>query len=218
MRFDLHIHSIHSGDSYCEPEDIVRTAEDRGMDGIAIMDHNTIRGYREAKKVDTDLIIVPGLEVSTAEGHILALGLEEEIGRQDAISNAIDIIREHDALAVAAHPYRVWSGIGEENVLKNDWDAIEGMNGRGWGIRNRQAQTLAERLDIPVIGGSDSHRLKTIGKAYTIIEDVKDWRDVIKKVRAGETKVGGENRTLTQTFFYVRRALTGWIRRGFKKI
>ncbi|MEF8873128.1 MAG: PHP domain-containing protein [Candidatus Thermoplasmatota archaeon] len=218
MRLDLHIHSIHSGDSHCEPADIVRTAEERGMDGMAIMDHNTLRGYHEAKKVDTDMIIVPGLEVSTPEGHVLAFGLQEEIGRQDSIPAAIEMIREHDALAVAAHPYRFWSGMGEENVLKNDWDAIEGMNGRGWGFRNRQAQALAESLDTPVTGGSDSHRLKTIGKAYTIVEDVEDWHDVIKKVKDGDADVGGENRTIYQTFFYVKRALSGWIRRGFKRI
>ncbi len=218
MKFDLHIHSVHSGDSKCRPEDIVRAAEKKGMDGIAILDHNTIEGYRRAKRVDTELIIVPGMEVSTSQGHILALGLREDIVRQKTVSGAIKTIRGHEALAVAAHPYRFWSGLGEKNVLKHDWDAIEGMNGRGWSTRNKQAQDLAKRLDLPMIGGSDSHQLKTVGKSYTIMENVEDWRDVIQKVKKGETGVGGENRTYTQTFFYVRRALFGWISRGFKKI
>ncbi|MFP4608179.1 MAG: CehA/McbA family metallohydrolase [Candidatus Natronoplasma sp.] len=218
MRFDLHIHSVYSGDSRCKPKEIIKVAEERGLKGIALMDHNTIKGYEVAKKVDTEIIIVPGVEVTTPDGHILGLGLQEDIGKQPSILEAVDTVREHGALAVAAHPYRFWSGIGEDNVLENDWDAIEGMNGRGWGIRNRQAQVLAERLELPVTGGSDSHRLKTVGKTYTILKDVESWEDVIEKVKSGETEVGGENRTLTQTFFYVRRAVSGWIFRGFKRI
>ncbi len=218
MKFDLHIHSIYSGDSKCTPREIIKTAEKRGLDGIAILDHNTIKGYEEALKVDTDLIIVPGIEVTTPDGHIIAIGLRKEIGKQRSTSKAIERIKEEEALVIAAHPYRFWSGIGEEKILKNEWDGIEAQNGRGWGIRNRQARALAESLDLPVIGGSDSHRLKTIGKAYTIIEDVETWEDVIQKIKEGKTKIGGKDRTFKQTFFYVRRALSGWILRGFKRI
>ena len=218
MKFDLHIHSKYSGDSKSEIHDIIKTAEKRGMDGISILDHNSIKGYEKAEKVDTDIIIVPGMEVSTPDGHIIAMGLREEIGKQSSISEAIDRIRERGALAIAAHPYRYWSGIGEKNVLENDWDGIDGQNGRGWGYRNRQARALAERLDLPVIGGSDSHRMKTIGKAFTKIEGVETWEDVIKKTEKGETEVGGEDRTFTQTFFYIRRAISGYVMRGFESI
>jgi len=219
MKFDLHIHSKYSGDSKCEPRDIIKTAENRELDGISILDHNSIKGYEKAQKVDTDLIIVPGMEVSTPNGHIIAMGLREEIGKQSSISEAIDRIRDRGALAIAAHPHRFWSGIGEKNVLKNEWDGIDGQNGRGWGFRNRQARALAERLGLPIIGGSDSHRLKTIGKAaFTKMEGVETWEDVIKKMEKGETEVGGEDRTFTQTFFYVRRAISGYVMRGFESI
>ncbi len=218
MKFDLHIHSVYSGDSKCTPKEILRTAEKRGLDGIAILDHNSIKGYEVAKKIETDLIIVPGIEITTPVGHVIGFGLQEEVGRQSSIEDAIDTIRDHSGLAIAAHPYRFWSGIGEKNVLQNDWDGIEGLNGRGWGIRNRQARALAERLDLPITGGSDSHRLKTIGKAYTLTDKVDDWEDIIKRIKNGETRVEGENRTLRQTFFYMRRAIFGWVKRGFKRI
>jgi len=218
MKFDLHIHSKYSGDSKSETHDIIKTAEKRGMDGISILDHNSIKGYEKAQKVDTDLIIVPGMEVSTPDGHIIAMGLREEIGKQSSISEAIDRIRERGALAIAAHPYRFWSGIGEKNVLKNEWDGIDGQNGRGWGFRNRQARALAERLGLPVIGGSDSHRLKTIGKAFTIIGEADTWEDVIQNIEKGKTKIGGEDRTFRQTFFYIRRAIAGYVMRGFESI
>ncbi len=218
MKFDLHIHSKYSGDSKCEPRDIIKTAEKRDLDGIAILDHNSIKGYEKAQKVDTDLIIVPGIEVSTPDGHIIAMGLREEIGKQASISEAIDRIRERGALAIAAHPYRFWSGVGEKNILKNEWDGIDGQNGRGWGFRNRQARALAEKMGVPVIGGSDSHRLKTIGKAFTMIGEADTWEDVIQKIEKGKTKIGGEDRTFKQTFFYVRRAISGYIMRGFESI
>ena len=218
MKFDLHIHSKYSGDSKSETHDIIKTAEKRGMDGISILDHNSIKGYEKAQKVDTDLIIVPGIEVSTPDGHIIAMGLREEIGKQASISEAIDRIRERGALAIAAHPYRFWSGVGEKNILKNEWDGIDGQNGRGWGFRNRQARALAEKMGVPVIGGSDSHRLKTIGKAFTMIGEADTWEDVIQKIEKGKTKIGGEDRTFKQTFFYVRRAISGYIMRGFESI
>lgn len=218
MKFDLHIHSCYSGDSDSAPEDIVRIAKDRDLDGLAILDHNTLRGYRKAVKSSLDLIVVPGIEVSTPDGHVLAIGIQEEIGRRPSISEALDAIKDHGALAIAAHPYRFASGIGEKKILKYSWDGIEGLNGRGWTVRNRQARSLAERLDLPVTGGSDSHRLKTVGKAYTILDEVANWEDVVQKIKKGETEVEGESRTLVQTFFYVKRTLTRWALRGFERV
>ncbi|MFW6040739.1 MAG: CehA/McbA family metallohydrolase [Thermoplasmatota archaeon] len=218
MKIDLHLHSKYSGDSDIPPKRLVEVIESKGYGGLAIMDHNTLEGYRKIKDMDTNLIIIPGLEVSTREGHILAVGLQEEIGRQDSIKEAIEVINDHGALAIAAHPYRLWSGIGEKLTLNNTWDAIEGINGRSWRLRNLQAQKLAERMGLPVVGGSDSHRLKTVGKAYTIINNPSNWHDVVDAIKTGKTSIGGNHRTFSQTFFYVRRAVFGWIKRGGQRI
>lgn len=219
MKFDLHIHSKYSDDSKIELHDIVKVAEKRGMDGLALMDHNSIEGYKKIKEIDTELVIVPGIELSTEEGHVGALGIEEDVGRPDTVKDAIELIHEKDGVAIAVHPYRYWSGIGEDVVMNNEgWDAVEGMNGRTWHYKNLKSVKLAERMDLPLIGGSDSHRLKTVGKAYTIVEGVDEWEDIIEQIRKGKTDIGGENRTYKQTFFYVRRALGGYVKRGFKRI
>ncbi len=218
MRFDLHIHSRYSEDSKSTLEDIIEKARRENLDGLALMDHNTLEGFFEAQKIDTELIIIPGMEVSTDDGHVMALGVQEDIETRLSIPETIDRIREKGGLAVAAHPSRFWSGMGKENALGNSWDAVEGMNGRSWEIKNNRAQKIAEDLDLPVTGGSDSHRVKTVGKAYTIIEDVERWEDLIPKVEKGDTDVGGNSRDFAQTFFYVRRALGGWMKRGFKRI
>ncbi len=218
MKFDLHIHSTYSGDSKSDPKDIVKVAEKKGLDGIALLDHNSIKGYKKIKNMDTDLIIVPGIEVSTEEGHVGALGLKEEIGRPKTVERAIEIIHEHDAIAVAVHPYRFWSGMGEDVIRGNDWDAMEGLNGRTWHYKNVRARNLAEEMDLPIVGGSDAHRLKSVGKSFTVVKNANDWEELVDDIKDYETYVGGEDRTYKQTFFYVRRAVGGWIKRGFKRI
>jgi len=218
MKIDMHVHSTYSGDSNGKPEEIIKKAEKVGLDGLAFMDHNTLEGYRSIKDIETDLIIVPGIEVSTGEGHVMAIGIQEEIGKTPSIAGAIDLIEEQGAIAAAPHPYRYWSGMTEENLFNNRWTAIEGLNGRSWHSKNVKARKAAEKMSLPMIAGSDCHRLKTVGKAYAIFEELDSWEDVVKNIKDGNVDVAGKDRTYVQTFFYVRRALSGYVRRGFKRI
>jgi len=218
MKLDMHVHSTYSGDSNGKPKDILKKAKAVGLDGLAIMDHNTLKGYRSIKDIDTPLILVPGIEVSTQEGHVMAIGIQEEVGKQTTIAEAIDRINEQGAIAAAPHPYRYWSGMTEENLFSNKWTAIEGINGRSWHRKNVKAKKAAERMNLPIIGGSDAHRLKTVGKAYTIFDNIDSWEDVITQIKKGKVDAGGKDRTYVQTFFYIRRAIFGYIRRGFKRI
>ncbi len=218
MKFDLHIHSAYSDDSDITPKDIIKTAEIKELDGIALLDHNTLEGYFKLKKLGTDLIIVPAMEVSTLKGHVMAIGVQEEIEERLSIEATTEKIREVGGLSIAVHPHRFWSGVGEKEVLENEWDGIEGLNSRSWGWNNRSAQKIAKDLDLPVTGGSDAHRLKSIGKAYTVFRDVCDWEDVIKEIKKGNTEVKGESRTLLQNLFYAKRTLSRWARRGFRRI
>ncbi len=218
MKIDMHVHSTYSGDSDGRPEDILKKAESVGLDGLALMDHNTLEGYRSVKNKKSSLILVPGIEVSTEEGHVMAIGLQEEIGKQLTMAEAIDKINEQGAIAAAPHPYRYWSGMTEENLFSNNWTAIEGLNGRSWHSKNVKARKAAKKMNLPIIGGSDAHRLKTVGKAYTIFDNIDSWEDVITQIKKGNVDAGGEDRTYVQTFFYIRRAIFGYVRRGFKRI
>ncbi|MBS3782016.1 MAG: PHP domain-containing protein [Candidatus Thermoplasmatota archaeon] len=218
MKFDLHIHSAYSDDSDITPKDIIKIAETKDLDGIAFLDHNTLDGYLKSKYLDTDLIIVPAMEVSTKQGHIMALGVQEEIEDRLSIEETIDRVEERSGLAIAVHPFRTASGLGEINIRQNNWDAIEGMNGRCKEANNKKSRDLAADLDLPVTGGSDAHRLEDVGKAFTIFENVEDWEDVIREVSRGNTEVGGESRTFCDYIFYLRRTFFRWIKRGFKKI
>ena len=78
MRLDLHVHSEYSPDSHSSIEAILKQAQEVGLDGIAITDHNSVLSFSVASKLaeelGLDLIIVPGAEISTREGHLIALG------------------------------------------------------------------------------------------------------------------------------------------------
>ena len=128
MKADLHIHSIYSSDGKSTLEQIVNATLSRGFGCIAVTDHNSFEAY-DLIKDRNDIIVVPGEEVSSAEGHILAYGIESEIERGMSVIKTIEAIHDAGGIAVAAHPYRWWSGLGEKNVVP-EFDAVEGFNSR----------------------------------------------------------------------------------------
>ncbi|HEV51558.1 MAG TPA: PHP domain-containing protein, partial [Thermoprotei archaeon] len=74
--FDLHVHTVFSEDSVNEPQHIIAFAKRKGLSGFAVTDHNTTKGIA-AFKDEKELIVVPGVEISTAVGHLLGLGIFE---------------------------------------------------------------------------------------------------------------------------------------------
>ncbi len=83
MKFDLHVHSEYSKDSESSHEDILETALRRGLDGFAICDHDTVEGglvcAKKAMELGLEITVIPGIEVSSSKGHILVLGVRENI-------------------------------------------------------------------------------------------------------------------------------------------
>ena len=77
MKLDLHIHSKYSPDGRMEIEDIIKTAKARGLDGVAVTDHNSVKGGLSALEFckGSDFLVIPGIEVSTTKGHVLGLGV-----------------------------------------------------------------------------------------------------------------------------------------------
>ncbi|MGC8598922.1 MAG: PHP domain-containing protein [Thermoplasmata archaeon] len=211
MKFDIHIHSKYSEDGIMEPEEIVRIAQKKGFDGIAITDHNSMEAYRNIRS--SQIEIIKGVEVSSCCGHILAIGIQEEIKRGLSVDETIDKIREQGGIAIAAHPYRYWSGLGEKNILNKRFDAIEILNGRSFKKDNLRAESLAKRMNLPGTGGSDAHFPYEIGKAWIEVKE-----DPIDAIRNNNLKVKGDSRNLMETFVYVYRSISLWAMRGFRKI
>src|SRR5436309_16119820 len=83
FNIDLHTHSFFSGDGVSSPEDLIRAARAKGLHGIAITDHNTCdaitylldKGLMRMDGMAVDnFLVLPGTEVTTAEGHLLCIG------------------------------------------------------------------------------------------------------------------------------------------------
>lgn len=166
-----------------------------------------------------DLLVIPAVEVSSKEGHILAYNVREDVPRGRGVAETIDLIHERGGIAVAAHPYRLWNGLGSQAVLRNRFDAIEGMNGRNTEHGNAKAMSLAERAHLPMTGGSDAHRAENIGEALTIFpDDCHTVDDLIKAILDGRTHVEGEGRGAKETWRYGSRSIRQWIGRGMKRI
>ncbi|MDD2410953.1 MAG: PHP-associated domain-containing protein [Candidatus Methanomethylophilaceae archaeon] len=218
MKADLHIHSSFSNDGRTDPVTIVDVAVKRGIGCIAITDHNSFEAY-DLVKNDGRLIVVPGEEVSSKEGHILAYGIDRQIPRGLSVRDTIDAIHDAGGFAFAAHPYRWWSGLGEKTVLENPFDGIEAANSRSYRKDNAGSAALAARVGCPVSAGSDAHTTRHIGYGYIVLSDgPTSWTDVIKEMMSGPLPATSSSRHMKSTVRYGFKSIGLWMSRGFRKM
>ena len=217
MRADIHIHSSFSKDGRSTVEEIIESAKAKGLGCIAIADHNSFESYEIASKCG-GIIVIPAEEVSSSEGHILAYGINCEIPRGKGVLETIDMIHSAGGIAVAAHPYRWWSGLGENNVVA-EFDAVEIHNARSTKGSNKKAYKLAQKMGKTVTAGSDAHHARYVGDAYTEFSDnVTNWEDAVKEIVSVHLSTGGKHRTRADTLRYGSKSISEWIGRGFKKM
>ncbi len=219
MKADLHVHTMFSKDGRTTMEELLEYAERAGIGCVAVTDHNEFRAY-DLLKDNGRIIIIPAEEVSSAEGHILALGIDRLIPRDLSIQETIDRIHEAGGYAFAAHPYRWWSGLGEENTLKYPFDGIEARNGRSVPAANRKSERLARRVGKPMTAGSDAHTPRHIGEGYVEVpDDLKTWQEVVQYIMENEAPiVCSHSRHAKETLKYGFKSITQWILRGFKRM
>ena len=222
MRIDMHTHSIYSSDSRLDPRDIVRRAKALGLDGIAITDHNAVEGAPKARdyaKEFPGFVVVRAVEVSTWDGHVLGYGVGERIPRDLSPQETVERIVAQGGVAVAAHPYRFWSGLGERATLGADFATYEVQNARTSRRGNGRAKELATKGRKGGIGGSDGHFIDEIGRAVTILEDrFEKEDDILQALASRRTRADGRNRGPKATMRYVPKSIIEWIGRGFRKI
>jgi hypothetical protein len=189
IKIDLHIHSKYSFDSHLEPKTIIEIAKKRNLDGIAITDHDSLKGSIEAKKISNDFLIIEGSEINTISGEILAYGIQEEIRPNLLIEETIDQIHEQGGIAVTPHPYDLFRNRLHKNIVKGI-DGIEVINaGCILSIFNILAFIKAREMKLPMTAGSDAHTKKDIGTAFTVFEPNDD---VIKMIKNGLCRPEGK--------------------------
>lgn len=189
--FDFHIHSKYSYDSLLSPSKIIKISKKIGLNGIAITDHDTIRGSMEAKKIsDESIFIIVGSEIKTNKGDIVGLFLLDDIKKKD-FDEVIDEIREQDGIVMLPHPYkRGGNSIAE---LGQKVDLIEVKNGRLMPYKNTLAEKLASSLNKPIIGNSDAHLAIEIGCVKTLFKDeVTSEEELRRKLLNSNRTVAGK--------------------------
>ena len=178
---DLHVHTTYSKDSLITPKDLVYYAKKRGLTAVAITDHNSLEGaYKIAK--ETDFLIIPGMEVSSADGHIVALNVKELIPRGLTAPETVERIHKAGGVAIACHPYVYFKGCLKGNVC-GTFDAVEVINSRAFPFKRsvRKAEETAKKLGLVRVAGTDSHYGPQIGYAYTVIEVAEPSVEAISK-------------------------------------
>ncbi|WP_048192108.1 PHP domain-containing protein [Methanobacterium sp. SMA-27] len=200
MILDPHIHSTYSSDSTASPRDIVKKARSIGLDAIAVADHNTIKGslatIEEARNYK-DFVVVPAMEISSNKGHIVALGIKEDVQQGLSPEETVETIRELGGIAIAAHPFVSYREGLCDNVKELDIDAIETLNSRYvFGYSNWRAKNLAEKRNLPEIGSSDAHFLGAIGSCVTELDANFTYESIIEVILSGKTNVFGDRTPL----------------------
>jgi len=187
IRADLHIHTTYSDDSTVTPKGIVeKLVAHNSIKVAAVTDHDTVRGLNETRKLASsypDILIIPGVEISTPEGDILILGTEETPPQPWTAENVIDFTRENDYVSVVAHPYREF-GMGD--LARNyKVDAIEVLNGESSPVANKLANDLAKSMMLPGVAGSDAHNPSEPFTVYTEIQANLRVDEILKAIKKG---------------------------------
>lgn len=177
---DLHTHTFFSGDGVSSPEDNIAAARAKGLHGFAVTDHNTCDAVaylldkglmREDGQPVDGFLVIPGQEVTTAEGHLLCIGATLPDLKGTPAREVCEIIHERGGLAIPPHPYDLFrAGIRYATLETLPIDALEVFNAATTLRRyNKFAFEYAKLRGLPMTAASDAHHSEALGTAYTIL-------------------------------------------------
>ncbi|QLH75469.1 MAG: PHP domain-containing protein [Methanomassiliicoccales archaeon] len=204
-RADVHVHTKYSGigeygvlrfpESISNPEDVVKIARQGGIDVVCITDHNSIQGALRASKFARrydDVHVVIGEEISTLQGEVIGLFLNEEIPLGLTAEETVDRIKAQDGLVIAPHPFSYHVPAIGRMIDELCVDGIEVINGGHIdGPSNVRAMERSKCGKWAKVAGSDAHSLQQIGCAYTLFEG-EGPEDFRKSIIAKRTEVRGQ--------------------------
>jgi predicted metal-dependent phosphoesterase TrpH len=220
--FDLHLHSTYSPDGEMTPGDLVRTAVAKGLNGVAVTDHNSTAGIKlareEARRFE-GFLVIPGMEVSCKEGHILALGVESPVMSGLEVADTVERIRAAGGMPVASHPFRNFTGIGEDCIRSARFEALEVLNGRSPLRKNLRACRLAVALGLGLSAGSDGHKVSEVGRCYVVTDSDPGGVDgFLGMIRKGQVRTWGRSASYIDVAKTLTKITRDLIERGGRRI
>jgi len=220
LSVELHAHSSLSYDGRDPVELLLAQAQAVGLDALAVTDHDEIDASLEAAELAPEygLVGIPGMEVTSEAGHVLAFGITELVPEGLPYDDTLDNIRDQGGIAVVPHPFQssrhgVAANITREQLARAD--AIEVYNSRLFtGRANRKAERFAASRGLPMTAGSDAHIGEMVGQAVTEVgtED-RSVAGVLDAIVDGRTSVVGRRTPWRISF----RQFGGGVKRRIKR-
>ena len=217
---DLHCHSLFSADGVSSPEALIAAARRKGLHGFAMTDHNTCeavdymieKGLMRADGLPVDgFLVIPGVEVTTDEGHLLCLGATLPNLKGRPAAEVCARIHEAGGLAIPPHPYDIFrAGIRRKVLDTLPIDAIEVFNAATTLHRyNKKAYKYAQEHRLPMTSSSDAHHEDAVGAAFTIL-DTADFtvRGVLEQIK----RPNQLNQTYLRPKDKLRKTWNNWLR------
>jgi len=195
LKIDMHVHTWYS-DSTASVNEVLEVARRKGLDGVAITDHHTLLGAYEAQRISRGLIIIPGEEIKTKRGEILALGLTRPVPKYLPINEALRRIHLQGGLAIIPHPtLPFFSKLKAKDLMHLPIDGLEAISAATPLPQHylKKNLELAKNLGLIITAGSDSHFPETVGDAYTLVNSkTRKLDDILHAIKQGRTAIRGE--------------------------
>jgi len=184
---DLHIHTVYSSDSLIQPKHLVDMLVAHNFIKVAaVTDHDSVRACKATialASAYSDILIIPGVEISTTAGDMIILGTEELPPKPWSPQEVSDYAKSIDAVSIIAHPYRIY-GMGDiARTIKAD--AIEILNGNSTAAANQQAKQMAKEEKLPGTAGSDAHQISELFNVYNQIQTDLNIDSILHAIRKG---------------------------------
>lgn len=211
MKCDLHCHTSFSYDTTASPKEMIDAALKKGINCLAITDHNEIKGALEAVEYakGKPILIIPGIEVKTKEGDILGLNVKAIIPKGLSVKETIKKIKEAGGMAILPHPFGwlcSFKGNLEDIVTEFEEaiasshasakasaiDGVEVLNASLFGEENKKALDFAKKYNLPFTVGSDAHFPNFVGRCYLEIPGENlSVEEILKAIKNKNVRIGG---------------------------
>ena len=153
---------------------------------VAVTDHDSVRGCRatvELASAYPDILVIPGVEISTEQGDVVVLGTYELPPKPWTPEGVSDFAKSVGGVSIVAHPFRMY-GMGER-ARNYKVDAIEVLNGGSSQAANDEAKELAKSLSLPGTAGSDAHQVSELFSVFNKVNASFDVDSILKAIKQG---------------------------------
>lgn len=224
VRIDLHVHGQWSPDAIGDLDQLADKGEEKGLAGLALTEHNTARHHDAIRKWNKQhkqrpFTFYPGIEISTQAGHLLAIGVQQDIKKGQGLEETIDQIQDAGGLPIPSHPYRRFTGIGDGilQIVAGRLHVIEAHNAQETARSNKKAQHFAASTHLGASGGSDAHQIHDVANGYTIFErPVDSLDDLLTQLKNGKTRGAGGRTRLPTRMRQRARIAVRWSTRRYR--